>query len=74
MPMKLNSSGKLTKYNDLIYKIGIKVKKISNKPFKSKEKINTICGYMKHPVTNRLCYVFLEDNSYVETFMCTEAK
>lgn len=50
--------------------IGLKVEKISKKPFKSTYKINTIKGYFIHPVLNILCFIFEEDSSYVECRRC----
>lgn len=50
--------------------IGFQVAKISGKPFKSKLKINTVRGYLVHPITERECYIFEEDDSYVECKQC----
>jgi hypothetical protein len=50
--------------------IGQETVKKSGKPFKSKLKVNTVAGFMVHPKTGRPCYIFLEDDSYVECFMC----
>ena len=56
--------------------IGKKVKKISNKPFKSSLKVNTVrdiglhlelCRVKGYPVH---CFVFEEDNSYVACGSC----
>lgn len=55
---------------DKILKIGDKVTKKSRKPFKSSLKVNTIKGYQMHPTTNKICYTFDEDDSYVEAFRC----
>ena len=55
---------------DEILDIGIQVIKKSGKPFKSKLKVNTISGYMVHPVTGRDCYLFIEDETYVECKQC----
>lgn len=38
------------------------------KPFKSKLKVNTVAGFMQHPVTHHMCFTFVEDDSYVECF------
>ena len=53
--------------------IGKEVTKRSRKPFKDGEKINTVTGYTKHPVTGRLCYTLKESDTYVEVQMCKEA-
>lgn len=57
-----------------ILPIGTLVSKISRKPFKSRNKVNTIKGYVIHPITNKPCYSFKEDLSYVESFRCKESK
>lgn len=49
---------------------GAQVRKKSNKPFKSALKIVTVNGFIDHPKTGRLCYTFLEDDSYVECIKC----
>ena len=47
------------------------VSKISGKPFKSANKINTVSGYMLHPNLNdKMCFTFVEDDSYVECRRC----
>lgn len=65
----------------LIYKkdaennIGEKVFKISGKPFKSGNKINTVKEVVIHPVLkNKLTYTFQEDESYVECHKCELSK
>jgi len=51
-----------------IYDFGIKVEKISGRPFKSKLKINTIKGIINHPErVGKFAYLFEEDDSYVAT-------
>lgn len=50
--------------------IGLKVKKISGKPFKSGLKFNTISGTGIHPKTKRATFLFEEDDSYVECKQC----
>jgi hypothetical protein len=48
-------------------------KRRSHKPFKSGNKINTVKAMdTVHPVTGRLCFTFLEDDSYVECHICEE--
>lgn len=56
---------------DVKAEIGQQVCKVSRKPFKSDEKINTVRAYMVHPVTARDCYLFEEDDSYVEQKQCS---
>ena len=46
------------------------VKKLSGKPFKSRNKTNTVVGVVPHPITSRYAYVFKEDDSVVECRMC----
>jgi hypothetical protein len=43
-----------------------KVIKISKKPFKSGSKVATVNGTVIHPITSRLSFVFIEDDSFVE--------
>lgn len=56
--------------------IGKRVKKRPNeretrlKPFKSKNRINTIKGVINHPILNIPAYTFIEDDSYVECRRC----
>ncbi len=52
----------------------MKVKKISRKPFKSGEKINTVKGETTNPYTGRESYIFEEDDSIVEKRMCEIVK
>lgn len=55
--------------------VGKRVIKHSKKPFKSKLVINTVkAADFIHPTTGRLCYTFLEDDSYVECCRCKEVK
>lgn len=51
--------------------IGCKVIKKSNKPFKSKLKINTIKNITINPYTDEVAYEFNEDNSYVDIRQCS---
>lgn len=60
--------------NNKLLPIGSQVRKKSNKPFKSGEKINTIKGYCVHPKLLINCYTFEEDNSYVEVRRCTKVQ
>lgn len=48
----------------------MKVKKKSNKPFKSGLKINTVKGETINKQTGRESYVFYEDDSDVEKTRC----
>ena len=51
--------------------IGKKVAKYSRKPFKSKEKINTVSGFIMHPeLPGQWAFTFLEDDSYVAVAQC----
>lgn len=58
--------------------IGKKCRKLSNKPFKSGFKVNTIKGvsFMEVPskdkksAIKRVCYSFVEDNSIVSANIC----
>ena len=45
---------------------GVRVAKLSGKPFKSGHKINTVKGLTCNPNTNLLSYTFVEDNSIVD--------
>ena len=60
--------------------IGKKVVKKSGRPFKSKDKENTVVDIIVHPVLykkeNReeLAFIFAEDNSYVNCKMCELSK
>lgn len=50
----------------------MKVRKISNKPFKSGRLIATVKGVVTHPILRIPAYVFEEDDSYVEVRKCEE--
>jgi len=52
--------------------IGKKVRKISSKPFKSGEKVNTVKGITTNEHTGRLAFTFEEDDSNVECYSCRE--
>lgn len=56
----------------VILAVGTKVFKRSNKPFKSKNKVNTIASHGIAIETGNPCYFFEEDDSYVEVFRCIE--
>lgn len=58
----------------ILLDIGTKVRKTSPKPFKSGLKINTIKGYIIHPLLKTTSYTFEEDDSYVEARRCIEVK
>lgn len=51
--------------------LGQRVKKKSGRPFKSSLKINTATALCCDLIVKRLCFVFEEDDSYVECFRCT---
>lgn len=46
--------------------IGQQVKKISGKPFKSGQKLNTVSCMMIHPITGRQAFGFNDDETFVE--------
>ena len=55
--------------------IGKKVRKVSNRPFKSRFKTNTVKGIIgitipSHSESELLCFVFEEDESFVECRRC----
>jgi hypothetical protein len=54
--------------------IGIKVEKVSRKPFKSGLLVNTVKGYSTNPYTGKLCFTFEEDDSAVECFRCQKSE
>lgn len=65
---------KVTK-KEALANIGKKVRKTSKegtepKPFKSKLKVNTIKGVVKHPILQIPAYTFEEDESIVECRRC----
>lgn len=54
--------------------LGQKVEKKSGRPFKSALKINTATALCCDLIVKRLCFVFEEDESYVECFRCRVVK
>lgn len=74
--MTKKASNKKSNYPDvppvdeLRSRVGVLVFKTSERPFKSGRKVNTVKGVSMHPVTDRPCYTFEEDDSYVEVRMC----
>ena len=56
--------------NEFELNIGKRVKKSSNRPFKSTFWINTVNGVINHPTLNIPAYTFVEDESYVECRRC----
>tara|TARA_Y100001951_G_C11294999_1_gene274907 strand:+ start:3405 stop:3593 length:189 start_codon:yes stop_codon:yes gene_type:complete len=50
--------------------IGKKVRKCSNKPFKSGEKINTVKGLFFNNNSGKMGFLFEEDDSVVDCFIC----
>ncbi len=55
---------------DLDGDIGQQVYKTSGKPFKSKEKYNTVSGITTNPHTGRQAFTFEEDESVVDAHQC----
>ena len=53
-------------------KPGDLVRKISKKPFKSKNTVNTVKGIIEHPILRIPAYTFFEDESYVECRKCIQ--
>jgi hypothetical protein len=51
---------------------GVRVVKLSGKPFKSGHKINTVKGLTCNPNTECLAYTFIEDDSIVDCKQCEE--
>jgi hypothetical protein len=47
--------------------------KFEPKPFKSGNKINTVRGTIRHPITQQLSFLFEEDNTFVECSRCSIA-
>lgn len=60
--------------NDDIYVPGTKVKKTSDRPFKSQLRVNTIKYVTTHEETGLPGYKFEEDDSVVECRRCIEVK
>jgi hypothetical protein len=60
--------------NYFFINIGDKVRKKSRKPFKSREKINTVKAITKNPYTDRLAFSFIEDSSVVDAYQCVKAR
>lgn len=54
------------KMNKELYYSGVRVKKISQKPFKSGSCVNTIKDIVTHKETGLPGYSFIEDDSIVE--------
>ena len=50
--------------------IGMKVGKVSGKPFKSTFKINTVKEICDHPILHIPSFLFIEDDSYVACRQC----
>ena len=50
---------------------GTRVVKKSRRPFKSGDKVATIKEITVNPYTDKEAYSFIEDDSIVETRMCT---
>ena len=67
MYQKSNRDNQLIIFSNVI---GKRVRKRSNKPFKSGEKINTVRGIVSHIGTPNLAFTFNEDDSQVECWRC----
>lgn len=74
------SEKKAIRKQSIIVEPGDKVVKISGKPFKSGQRINTVKEIVKHPYKNNKvtgepvdAYTFYEDDSVVEENVCTRA-
>ena len=52
--------------------IGLTVRKLSNKPFKSGDKIGTVKAIKEHSITGYTAFIMLEDGSEVEAFRCVK--
>lgn len=52
--------------------IGLTVRKVSNKPFKSGDKIGTVKSVTVHSITGYTAFIMLEDDSEVEAFRCVK--
>lgn len=50
--------------------IGKKVRKKSNKPFKSMRRFNTVKGVHRHALKRELSFTFEEDDSFISCEMC----
>lgn len=53
--------------------IGKRVRKISGKPFKSQQKVNTVTGVCVHDHRPGLAFKFMEDSSHVACETCVLA-
>lgn len=49
---------------------GDKVKKVSGKPFKSTQQINTVKDFTINPNTGKIALTFVEDESIVDAYIC----
>lgn len=69
MPIKHDKPLDVMRYVSYVL-FGVKVTKTSPKPFKSRLKVNTVKGMIKHPKLDNWCFTFHEDDSYVECHRC----
>jgi hypothetical protein len=60
----------LVKKEQYMDMVGQKVIKKSKKPFKSMYQVATVKAVVKHAVKDAPAYLFEEDDSYVECYMC----
>lgn len=71
MHRNLDTPESLLRYNAMIGKV---VRKKSGKPFKSKSKQNTVKGIAPSMQPGISGFTFVEDDSIVECWRCTEVK
>ena len=50
--------------------VGDKVSKLSGKPFKSGDKVNTVKEFTINPNTQKIALTFIEDDSIVDAYIC----
>ncbi len=64
---KTSRDNQIINFGDVI---GKNVRKQSNKPFKSGNKMNTVRGIVQHKETPNFAFIFEEDDSEVECWRC----
>ena len=62
----------LEEYEEIDYLIGKKVKKLSGKPFKNGERINTVKNILINPKTDKVALTFENDKSIVDLTVIEE--
>lgn len=65
--MNRDKQNEIAKYYEMLGEVVIKH---SKKPFKSGYKENTVIGITTNEFTNRIAFLFNEDDSVVECFKC----